>query len=221
MAEPGGARAREVETPYGTARVLTWPATGRSYGDLLLMHGANGKLDSADLVRLVTDLPDQGVTTRLLQQPFAVAGKRIGPRPAALDTVVDEVVADLSLEGPLVLGGRSAGARCAVRRAGPLGAVAALALAFPLHPPERPEKSRADELLGCTVPTLVVQGERDPFGGPGELPELPAGQEVVPVPGADHGFAVLKSWDGPDHLALLSTAVAEWLGRMLSRADGE
>ena len=129
----------------------------------------------------------------MLQQPFAVAGKRVAPRPAVLDECLAAVVKQLRLRTPLVLGGRSSGARCSCRMARELGAVAALALAFPLHPPGRPEKSRADELLGSGVPTLVLQGTRDTFGGPEEFPALPSGTRLVDVPGGDHGFAVSKA----------------------------
>ena len=91
-----------------------------------------------------------------------------------------------------------------------LGAVAALALAFPLHPPGRPEKSRADELLGSGVPTLVVQGTRDTFGGPEEFPALPSGTRLVDVPGGDHGFAVSKA-SGRTQAETVDALVAEVL----------
>lgn len=90
----------------------------------------------------------------------------------------------------MVSGGRSAGARVACRTATELGAAAVLALSFPLHPPGKPEKSRAAELLGAGVPTLVVQGGNDPFGKPEEFP--PGSYELVEVPYGDHGFAVPK-----------------------------
>jgi predicted alpha/beta-hydrolase family hydrolase len=146
---------------------------------LVLQHGANGGIGARDLVALATRLPGHGITTIVLQQPFAVAGKRVAPRPAVLDECLAAVVKQLRLRTPLVLGGRSSGARCSCRMARELGAVAALALAFPLHPPGRPEKSRADELLGSGVRTLVVQGTRD--------------TRLVDVPGGDHGFAVSKA----------------------------
>jgi predicted alpha/beta-hydrolase family hydrolase len=63
------------------------------------------------------------------------------------------------------------------------GAAGVLALAFPLHPPGRPERSRADELAAPTVPVLVVQGDRDPFG----RPEAAAGRRIVVVAG-DHSL---------------------------------
>lgn len=99
----------------------------------------------------------------------------------------------------------------ACRTAEELGARAVLALSFPLHPPGKPEKSRADELLGAGVPTLVVQGGRDPFGRPDEFPS--GGHGLVEVPYADHGFAVAKKAPLTQDQAmdLLTGAVAGWL----------
>lgn len=92
-----------------------------------------------------------------------------------------------------------------------LGHAAVLALSFPLHPPGRPERSRAEELLGTGLPTLVVQGGNDPFGRPGEFPEGP--YRLVEIPYGDHGFALPKRAPlGPDDAReLLVDAVAEWI----------
>jgi predicted alpha/beta-hydrolase family hydrolase len=111
----------------------------------------------------------------------------------------------------VVAGGRSAGARVACRTAAELGAVAVLALSFPLHPPGKPEKSRAAELLGAGVPTLVVQGGSDPFGKPEEFPE-DGSFELVGVPFGDHGFAVPKRADigQEEALGVITDAVVAW-----------
>jgi predicted alpha/beta-hydrolase family hydrolase len=118
-----------------------------------------------------------------VEQPWRVAGKRVAPAPARLDVawtaVLDRLRGDGVLTGPLVLGGRSAGARVACRTATALGAIGVLALAFPLHPPGRPEKSRQAELDAVGLPVLVVQGESDPFGMPPAGPD----REVVAVRG--------------------------------------
>jgi predicted alpha/beta-hydrolase family hydrolase len=113
--------------------------------------------------------------------------------------------------------GRSAGARVACRTALATKVAGVLALAFPLHPPGRPERSRSAELLGAGVPTLVVQGERDPFGVPSEFPD--AGPTVLAVPGADHGFAVAKRADTTQEaaLALITTGVGDWLEAATAR----
>ncbi|NEA42311.1 alpha/beta family hydrolase, partial [Streptomyces sp. SID11385] len=112
---------------------------------------------------------------------------------------------------PVVAGGRSAGARVACRTAGDLGAVAVLALSFPLHPPGKPEKSRAGELLGSGLPTLVVQGGNDPFGKPAEFP--PGPYDLAEVPYADHSFHLPKKAPlGQDEaVSLLTAAVRDWL----------
>jgi predicted alpha/beta-hydrolase family hydrolase len=159
------------------------------------------------------------VTVALVEQPWRVAGKRLAPAPRTLDAGWRELWPALGKEGaPVVAGGRSAGARVACRTAEELGAHAALALAFPLHPPGKPERSRAEELLGAGVPTLVVQGGRDPFGRPEEFPaRLPEGMELVTVPYGDHGFGVPKSADITEEraLTLLTDAVTAWLDRVL------
>jgi predicted alpha/beta-hydrolase family hydrolase len=128
-----------------------------------------------------------------VDQPWRVAGKRIAPAPPRLDegwtAVLAALRADGDLAGALVLGGRSAGARVACRTAADQRADGVLALAFPLHPPGRPEKSRAGELRAVAVPLLVVQGERDAFGGPDEVTAALAGHpgRVHAVPG-DHAL---------------------------------
>jgi predicted alpha/beta-hydrolase family hydrolase len=138
-----------------------------------------------------------------------VAGKRIAPAPARLDigwtAVLDRLRADGALHGPLVQGGRSAGARVACRTAAAQEAAGVLALAFPLHPPGRPEKSRADELTAVDVPVLVVQGERDAFGGPELVAAALSGRpgaSVYAVPG-DHA---LKT-----NLDVVAAAALSWL----------
>jgi predicted alpha/beta-hydrolase family hydrolase len=118
----------------------------------------------------------------------------------------------LRVRTPLVVGGRSAGARSAARTARELGASGYVALAFPLHPPGRPDRSRLEELQAVAVPTLVVQGERDPFGRP---EEFPPDRELAVVPGADHSFSVRRSdpVSADEALAIVVEAVLEFIVR--------
>ncbi len=104
--------------------------------------------------------------------------------------------------GPVLFGGRSSGARVACRTAGEGGAAGVLCLAFPVHPPGRPEKDRLPELASPTVPILVVQGERDPFGVPAPAP----GRDVIVLRG-DHSLRC----DAPG----LRAAVTSWLARVV------
>jgi uncharacterized protein len=179
---------RTLPTPHGDARLHADRAR-RPFATLLLGHGAGGGVDAPDLVALASNLPREGITVLRLEQPWRVAGRRVAPAGALLDACLVSVADRLRPRTPLVLGGRSAGARSACRTAHHLGAAGVLALSFPLHPPGRPESSRLEELTAVQVPVLVVQGERDPFGRPEEFPPAPS---LVVVPGADHGLAVPK-----------------------------
>jgi predicted alpha/beta-hydrolase family hydrolase len=204
-------RSLTVPTPYGEGRLDVHTAR-RATATLLLSHGAGKGVDSRDLVALAEALPRQGVTVALFEQPWRVAGRKVASPPPTLDVGLRAAHAALEARDPVVVGGRSAGARSAARCAHDLAAVGCLAISFPLHPPGRPEKSRVDELTGAGVPTLVVQGERDTMGRPEEFPE---GTELAVVPAADHGLRVPAA--GPlsqdEALALVVEAVLEWLVR--------
>jgi predicted alpha/beta-hydrolase family hydrolase len=177
---------RTLPTPHGDARLHADRAR-RPIATLLLNHGAGGGVDAPDLAALARYLPREGITVLRLEQPWRVAGRRVASAGTVLDACLVSVADRLRPRTPLVLGGRSAGARSACRTAHHLGAAGVLALAFPLHPPGKPQSSRLAELTAVDVPLLVVQGERDPFGRPEEFPaDLP----LVVVPGGDHGLAV-------------------------------
>jgi predicted alpha/beta-hydrolase family hydrolase len=193
-----------IETPSGLALVRLHPAEDPG-GGLVLGHGAGAGIDGPDLLAAAEAAVGEGFSVALVEQPYRVAGKR-APAPAKrLDEAWVAVVRHLrenELTGlPLVVGGRSLGARVACRTLPETEAAAVLCLAFPLLTPRRggkPSQSRLSELEAVTVPMLIVQGEGDRFGMP------PAGEnrEVVKVPG-DHG---LKS-----DPAAVATAIREWL----------
>ncbi|MEU7483216.1 alpha/beta family hydrolase [Streptomyces sp. NPDC042319] len=200
-----------VGTPAGDARITWHEAQGTARTVLAVSHGAGGGIEARDLAALAAALPERGVTVALVEQPWRVAGKKLAPAPKTLDAAWTALWPALRKPGlPVVAGGRSAGARVACRTARELGAHAVLALSFPLHPPGRPEKSRVTELTEAGVPTLVIQGGRDPFGRPEEFPD---GTEIVEVPHADHGFAVPKKAPiaQDEALMLIVEAAAEWL----------
>jgi uncharacterized protein len=167
---------------------------------------------SRDLVTVTAVACAEGVSVALVEQPYKVAGRR-SPAPARQLDVAWTAVVDHLLKGelrglPLLVGGRSLGARVACRTAEATGAVAVLCLAFPLHAPGRAgaAASRLHELDAVTVPTLVVQGERDPFG----MPPATGRRTVVQVPG-DHS---LKA-----DLDAVATAVRTWLPGVLERTE--
>ncbi|MBF4160871.1 alpha/beta hydrolase family protein [Nocardioides acrostichi] len=209
----------DVETSHGPGRLEVHEATGEPVAVVLLSHGAGAGIDTRDLVALAQSLPAQGYTVALFEQPWRVTGRKVATPPPTLDDGLRAAAARLGEAAgavPLVLGGRSAGARSALRTAGELGAVAVLGLAFPLHPPGKPEKSRLAELEQAGVPVLLVQGDRDPMGRPEEFPDpLPDGAEMAVLPGGDHSFGVLKSGplDQAEAMEMLVEAVLEWLAR--------
>ena len=176
-----------IDTPHGPARAHVTPA-GDPRGLLVLGHGAGGGVGARDLVKAQSAALAAGFSVALVEQPYRVAGRRSAAPAHQLDAAWLAVVEHLragELAGlPLVTGGRSSGARVACRTAAASGAAGVLCLAFPEHPPGKPEKSRLDELDGVDVPVLVIQGQADPFG----LPPAAPGREVVVVPG-NHSFS--------------------------------
>ncbi|MEU2538931.1 alpha/beta family hydrolase [Streptomyces iakyrus] len=214
MTKTAGTATETVETDAGTARI-TWHGAKKARLVLAVSHGAGGGIEARDLVALAEVLPAHGVAVARVEQPWRVAGKKLAPAPKTLDVGWRGIWPALAKPGlPVISGGRSAGARVACRTATELGARAVLALGFPLHPPGKPEKSRAGELLGAGVPTLVVQGGNDPFGKPEEFPDGPF--ELVEVPYGDHGFAVPKRADisQDEAVSLITDAVVEWTGSL-------
>jgi predicted alpha/beta-hydrolase family hydrolase len=199
----------DVDTPHGPARVHLHGAAEPS-GALVLGHGAGGGVAARDLVAATKAAQAIGVSVALVEQPYRVAGRR-SPAPAGqLDTAWIAVVEHLRggplADLPLVVGGRSSGARVACRTAAQTGAAGVVCLAFPVHPPGRPEKTRLAELDAVAVPTLVVQGASDPFG----MPPAGARREVVTVPG-NHGLT--------GDLEALRAAVGRFLGEVLGLAQ--
>lgn len=195
---------RRIDTPSGEAVAHLHPVEGPR-GTLVLGHGVGGGVEAPDLIAATEAARAEGVGVALVEQPYRVAGRR-SPAPAKrLDeawTAVLEHLRGGDLGGlPLIVGGRSLGARVACRTAEATSAAAVLCLAFPLQPPARkgkpPSPSRLPELDTVSVPMLIVQGDRDRFG----MPPSAASRRVAVVPG-DHGLkadteavaAAVRSW---------------------------
>lgn len=207
-----GPQVIELDTPHGTARAHVQRAR-EARAAIVLGHGAGGGVEAPDLAAVAGLAGELGITTVLVEQPYRVAGRR-APAPmrqceaawiAVIEQLQQEAIADL----PLVVGGRSMGARVACRTAGLVGAVAVLCLAFPLQPPARRDKEpapdRLAELDGVAVPTLVVQGARDPFGMP--PPRRGAKARTVVAVAGDHS---LKA-----DMEAVRSAVDAWLASLL------
>ena len=195
----------DIDTPHGPARAHVQDVEG-AVGLMVLGHGAGGSVSSPDLMVASRAALERQVSVALVEQPYRVAGRKSQPPAAQLDAAWVAAIERLRADDlPLIVGGRSAGARVACRTAAGTGAAAVLCLAFPVHPPGKPEKSRLDELEAVQVPALVVQGERDPFGMPPEAPN----RTVVRVAG-DHS---LKA-----DLEAVAAAVGDWLPTVVQTA---
>jgi predicted alpha/beta-hydrolase family hydrolase len=206
--DSGAAEVWSIDTPSGWARAHHHPAVrGRPRATLVLGHGVGRGVDSPDLRAIAAALPEVGVEVVLVEQPWHVAGRRLGGPAPTLDAAWRACLADLRSRGVgtrrLVCGGRSSGARVACRTVPEIEPAALFLLAFPLWPARRPPlgevPSRLPELVAAArgIPTVVVQGTRDRLGSAEELAVSLAGADVtarvVPVPGADHSFQVPRS----------------------------
>jgi predicted alpha/beta-hydrolase family hydrolase len=202
----------EVDTPHGQANAHLH-SVDEPRAALVLGHGAAGGVTSQDLVAVTGAARSEGVSVALVEQPYRVAGRRAPARAPQLDAawlaVVDHLLAGELRGLPLIVGGRSMGARVACRTAQATGAIGVLCLAFPLQPPRRSAAgatpSRLPELEAVTVPTLVVQGARDPFG----IPPATERRKVVQVSG-DHSLRT--------DIDAVADAVRAWLRGVVGRA---
>jgi uncharacterized protein len=197
---PAGAAVAEIDRPRTSP--IAW---------LVLTHGAGGGVDTPDVSAVRAAALKAGIVVVRLTQPYRVAGRSTPSAPAKQDEAWLAAIAVLRrrklLAGlPLVTGGRSNGARVACRTAVAAGAVAVVAMAFPVHPPGRPELSRLAELDEAGVPVLVIQGDRDPFG----MPPPKRGRRMHVINGADHS---LKR-----ELPAIGSAVASFVTSQAARA---
>jgi uncharacterized protein len=191
---------RELDTPHGPARAHLHPVDDPRLA-VVLGHGAGGGVAARDLTKATAAANEAGATVVLIEQPYHVAGRRSQAPAHQLDAAWIAAIEQLDLHDlPLITGGRSAGARVACRTAQQTNAKGILCLAFPLHPPGRPEKTRLPELEAVEVPVLVVQGTSDPFG----MPPSGLNREIVTVPG-NHSLT--------GDLNTLASSVTDWLAR--------
>jgi hypothetical protein len=204
----------EIMTSAGPGRVVLEQPERPTFL-VVLTHGAGGSPDTADVLAVRDAGRELGAATALVTQPYRVKGARAPGSAARQDAAWAELVGVLRGETardgvpvPLVQCGRSNGARVACRTASQVGAAGVIALAFPLHPPGQPEKSRDAELRGTGTGVLVINGDRDPFG----IPEPDETTDVVILPGETHALSKRP--------AAVGDAVAAWLGAVPGLVPG-
>jgi uncharacterized protein len=199
----------EIGTSEGPALAeVDRPAAGEPSFLLVLTHGAGGGVGSPDLLAVAGAASSLAGVVARVTQPYLVKGRRAPGSPDRQDAAWVEVIAALRAALgaglPLIQGGRSNGARVACRTAAAVGARAVIALAFPLHPPGRPDRSRAAELAAAGTDVLVVNGDRDPFG----VPESTGKTRVVVLAGESHALSRRPGEAG--------RAVEAWLREVLA-----
>jgi uncharacterized protein len=203
----------EIMTGEGPAWAeIGQPAAGRPAFLLALTHGAGGGPSTPDVLAVAAAAAPLGAWMALITQPYRVAGRRAPGPVARQDAAWVEVIAALrDLAGtslPLIQGGRSNGARVACRTAPAAGARGVIALAFPLHPPGRPDRSRAAELAAAGTDVLVINGDRDPFG----VPAGTVATRVVVLAGESHALT--------RHPQEAGRAAGDWLREVLAGRPG-
>jgi uncharacterized protein len=195
----------QIETSAGPALVTAAGPSASPAFLLVLTHGSGGTPDTPDVLAARDAGLALGAVTAMVTQPYVVRGARAPGSASKQDTAWTEVVAALAARYPglpVIQGGRSNGARVVCRTARAAGARGVIALAFPLHPPGHPERSRSDELAGAGTEgteVLVINGARDPFG----IPEGGGQTRVVVLPGEVHALS--------KHPGAVGDAVSEWL----------
>jgi predicted alpha/beta-hydrolase family hydrolase len=199
-----------IDTEYGPASVELDGSLGAARFLMVLTHGSGGGVDAADLLAARDAAVGLGGAVARVVQPYRMRGARAPGSAARQDAAWLEIIARLrdgQSSGPLVQGGRSNGARVACRTARAAGAAGVLALAFPLHPPGKPERSRRDELRGAGASVLVISGSRDPFG----VPDPGDADTVVVLPGETHALS--------GGAVVITDEVSTWLGRLLASQE--
>ncbi|HVS03109.1 MAG TPA: alpha/beta family hydrolase [Thermoanaerobaculia bacterium] len=201
----------------------TWDGPADAPLVVLLAHGAGAPMDTPFLTRMARGLASAGHRVGRFEFPYMrrrrVDGRRRPPDPPrVLEAAWREAVAAAGSPPRLVIGGKSMGGRIASQVASELGVAGLLCLGYPFHPPGRPERLRTAHLHDLSVPTLIVQGERDPFGTPEEVAAygLPPSIELAWIADGDHSFAPRKASGrtSAQNLDAALAAITAWLDRL-------
>ncbi|HVT56791.1 MAG TPA: alpha/beta fold hydrolase [Thermoanaerobaculia bacterium] len=192
--------ADTVSDPQPHHLLFDGPAAAAAAATVVLAHGAGAPMDSPFMARVAASLAGRGIRVVRFEFPYMRArredGRRRAPNPQPeLMRSWREVVAELGGGAGLVVGGKSLGGRIASMIADEVGARGLLCFGYPFHPPGQPQRLRTRHLAALRTPTLIVQGSRDPFGGPDEVAgyELSPRIRVVWIEDGDHSLTPRKS----------------------------
>jgi predicted alpha/beta-hydrolase family hydrolase len=207
--------------------LLTTPAE-EPHATLVLAHGAGAPMDSPFMEAISAALAAEGVT--VIRFEFAyMAARRTGARkpPPRADRLMSEFIDALegiNTTGPLFIGGKSMGGRVASLVAKDLfrsGRIAGLVcLGYPFHPPGKPDSLRTAHLEALTVPALICQGTRDPFGTRDEVAGYGLSKTIRFhwLEDGDHDFKPRKKsgLTQAEHIGAAARAIAHWMKTLAS-----
>jgi predicted alpha/beta-hydrolase family hydrolase len=208
---------------YGHPLLETRPADAVAM--LVLGHGAGSPMTAALLAGFCEAIAGMAVATLRFDFPYMREGRRAPDRAAVLVEEYRAAFAEAQARAdglPVLAGGRSMGGRMAsMAVAEGMPAAGLVFLAYPLHPPGKPERIRDEHLYGIRVPMLFVQGTHDAFAQPGLLAgvidRLGAWAELVAIEGGDHGFKVAGGQRDPHRIAAsLASPVAAFVRRVVA-----
>lgn len=189
---------------------------------LALGHGAGAPMDSDWMNMVAAAVAAKGFRVIRFEFPYMTerrtTGKKRPPNPARiLEETWEAVISDLGPER-LVIGGKSMGGRIASMVADRTGVQGLVCLGYPFHPPGRPEKLRTEHLATLKTPTLICQGERDPFGTKDEVPGFTLSKKIKLhwAPDGDHGLKPRKKsgFTEEQNIADAVSAIAAFMSKL-------
>ena len=168
---------------------------------MVLAHGASQAMDAGAMELLAAGLAQAGLRVVRFEFPYMQRRRATGrggwpDRQPVLEQTWREVIAEVAAGRPagVAIGGRSMGGRIASMVADECGVAGLVCYAYPFHPSGRPDKLRTAHLVTLSTPTLMLQGERDPFGNREEVSGYPLSPAISVhwIGDGDHGFKPRK-----------------------------
>ncbi|MDI7863444.1 alpha/beta hydrolase [Rhizobiaceae bacterium n13] len=195
---------------------------------ILLAHGAGAPMDSSAMKAATVALASAGLRVARFEFAYMAARRTSDSRkpPPRAETLIPEykaAIAELGVNGPLIIGGKSMGGRVASMIADELHSdskvAGLLCLGYPFHPPGKPDQLRTRHLVDIRTPTLICQGTRDEFGTREEVSgyTLSNAIEILWLEDGDHNLTPRKSVSGfsaADHLRTMAQTAAAWAARV-------
>jgi predicted alpha/beta-hydrolase family hydrolase len=161
---------------------------------VILAHGAGAGMDTDFMNAVAVGLADHGFRVVRFEFPYMAERRQTGKRrPPDREPVLRQAWLDVIASAEvktLFIGGKSMGGRIASLIADAVGAAGLICLGYPFHPTGKPDQLRVEHLQAIKTPTLILQGERDPFGNAEEVRgyNLCSQIRLHWLPGGDHSF---------------------------------